>query len=300
MRTLLAIAATGLALIAAACGSSGASSSTNAPASSGAGSTDACAKGSLQTLQSGKLTIGTDNPAFTPYFAGGPGHEWKGEFNNDPYANKGFEDAVAYAVAEKLGFTPDEVTWAQTPFNQSFKPGPKNFDYYLAQVSITPERQQAVDLSVPYYAADQAVVGMEGSPITKAKSLADLKNYKLGVEIGTTSAAAIDSVIAPDQKPNVYNRTRDATQALTNGQIDGLVVDFPTAYYIAFVEPGGGTVVGQFTGAGGEDQWGLVLDKDSSLTPCVNTAIDALKADGTLAGIEKKWLSDVVGAPVLK
>ena len=300
MRTFLAIAATGLALLAAACGSSGTSSeSSSAAGGGGSSAANACAKDSLQTLQPGKLTISTDNPAYTPYFAGGPGHEWKGEFNNDPYADKGFEDAVAYAVADRLGFTADEVTWTVTPFNQSFKPGPKNFDYYLAQVSITPQRQQEVDLSDPYYAATQAVVGLKGSPITKAKSLADLKSYKLGVEIGTTSADAITSVIDPDTKPNYYNRTRDATQALNNGQIDGLVVDFPTAYYIAFVDPGGGTVVGQFSGTGGEDQWGLVLDKDSPLTPCVNQAIASLKSDGTLAAIEKKWLSDIVGAPVL-
>jgi len=141
---------------------------------------------------------------------------------------------------------------------------------------------------------------LEKSPITKATSLVDLKQYKLGVEIGTTSSDAISQVIQPDQDPNVYNRTRDATQALANKQIDGLVVDFPTAYYIAFVDPGGGTVVGQFSGTGGEDQWGLVLDKDSPLTSCVNQAITAMKSDGTLAGIEQKWLSDVVGAPVLK
>jgi polar amino acid transport system substrate-binding protein len=300
MRTFLAIAATGLALLAAACGSSGTSSeSSSAAGGGGSSAANACAKDSLQTLQPGKLTISTDNPAYTPYFAGGPGHDWKGEFNNDPYADKGFEDAVAYAVADRLGFTADEVTWAATPFNQSFKPGPKNFDYYLAQVSITPQRQQSVDLSDPYYAATQAVVALKGKPITKATSLADLKSYKLGVEIGTTSADAISSVIAPDTEPNVYNRTRDATQALDNGQIDGLVVDFPTAYYIAFVDPGGGTVVGQFSGTGGEDQWALVLDKDSPLTPCVNQAIASLKSDGTLAAIEKKWLSDIVGAPVL-
>jgi len=297
MRTFLAVAATGLALVVSACGGSTASSSSSGGTpSSGA---DACTKDSLQTLSSGKLTIGTSNPAYTPYFSGGAGHEWKGEFNNDPYADKGFEDAVAYAVADKLGFTKDEVTWQATPFGQSFKPGPKGFDFYLAQVSINPKRQQSADFSSPYYTSTQAVVGLKASPISKATSLADLKSYRLGVEIGTTSLDAITQVIQPDQQPNVYNSTRDATQALVNGQIDGLVVDFPTAYYIAFIDPGGGTVVGQFSGTGGEDQWGLVLDKGSPLTSCVSGAVDALKADGTLDQIEQKWLSDIVGAPVL-
>jgi polar amino acid transport system substrate-binding protein len=202
-------------------------------------------------------------------------------------------------VAGKLGFTRDEVTWQVTPFNQSFKPGAKSFDFYLAQVSISPQRAQAVDFSTPYYQANQAIVALEGSSLKGATSLADIKGAKLGVETGTTSLDAIDQVIKPNQQPSVYNRTKDATQALENGQIDGLVVDFPTAYYIANVEPGGGIIVGQFQGTTGGDRWGLVLDKGSSLTPCVDQALASLKTTGTLGQITQKWLSDIVGAPVL-
>jgi len=301
-RKLLTLLFVTLAIGASACGSSESTEST-APAGSApaAGSEpDPCATENLQTLSPGTLTIGTDNPTYTPYFAGGAGHEWKGEFNNDPYTGEGFENAVAYAVAERMGFTKDQVTWAALFWKESFKPGPKNFDFYLAQVSITPKRQEVADFSVPYYTSSQGIIGKAGSPVAEASSLADLKDVQLGVESGTTSLDAIDQAIAPSKEPMVYDSTKDAVRALENGQIDGLVTDFPSAYYIAFVDPGGYEVLGQFSGTGGEDQWGLVLDKDSPLTPCVDQALQSLEDDGTLAQIEKQWLSDVVQAPILE
>ncbi|HET8805012.1 MAG TPA: transporter substrate-binding domain-containing protein, partial [Gaiellales bacterium] len=213
---LLAVAFVALAVAASGCGSSSSSSSSAPPVSSG-GAAD-CSPASLHTLTSGKLTIGTDNPAYSPYYTGGPGHDWSGKYNNDPYTGKGFEAAVAYAVAEKMGFTKDQVSWAVTHFDQSFAPGPKNFDFYLAQVSIRPKRAENVDFSLPYYRANQAVVALKGTPITSATSLADLKKYKLGTQVGTTSYDFITSTIQPSQQPSAFNTTNDAIHALQAGQ----------------------------------------------------------------------------------
>jgi polar amino acid transport system substrate-binding protein len=284
-----------LAFAASACGNP-ASSSTP----SGSSPANSCATASLQTVSPGTLTIGTDNPAYDPYFTGPAGGAWKGKFNHDPYTGQGFEDALAYAVADQLGFAKSNVKWSQLFWKQSFKPGPKNFDFYLAQVSINPQRQESADFSTPYYQSTQAIVAKPGTPITSATSLADLKSYQLGTESGTTSYDAVQASIAPSKQPKVYDTTNDATQALENGQIDGLVVDFPSAYYDAFVEPGGLKIVGQFTGTGGEDKWGLVLDKGSSLTPCVDKALAALTSSGKLAQIQDQWLSQLSHAPILK
>jgi polar amino acid transport system substrate-binding protein len=302
-RKLLTVLFVVVAMAASACGSSSSNEST-AP---GAGSTpstpavDPCAKDNLQTLESGTMTIGTDNPAFFPYFSGGPGHEWKGEFNNDPYAGEGFENAVAYAVAEQLGFTKDQVVWSITPFNNSFKPGPKNFDFYLAQVSYSDKRAENTDLSDSYYDVNQAVVSLKGKPIASATSIADLKGYKLGAQIGTTNFDFINATIQPDSEPQVYNSTNDAISALKAGQIDGLVVDFPTAFYIANVQLDNGHLVGQFAASReAPEHFSLVLQKDSALTDCVNKALTALRNDGTLAHLQQEWLSDIAEAPVLQ
>jgi polar amino acid transport system substrate-binding protein len=297
-RKLLFIALAAFALAASACGSSSGSSSGSTP--SGSTATDPCAVGSLQTLASGTITIGTDNPAYFPYFSGGSGHDWKGQYNNDPYTGKGFEDAVAYAVAEKMGFTKDQVTWAVTHFNQSYSPGPKNFDFYLAQVGISAKRQQGADFSTPYYSANQAVVALKSNAISKVTSLADLKQYKLGTQTGTTSYDYITQTIQPSQQPQAYTTLNDSINALKAKQIDGIVVDLPTAFYMTSVQIPGSTVVGQFPTSPGGEQWGLVLSKGSSLTPCVDKALQAMTTDGTLAEITKTWLSDKVSAPVLQ
>jgi polar amino acid transport system substrate-binding protein len=261
---------------------------------------NACAKANLQTLNPGQLTIGTDNPAYFPYFAGGPGHTWTGKYNNDPYKDKGFEDAVAYAVAQKLGFAKPQVKWSVTHFNESFKPGPKSFDFYLAQVSYQPVRAKSVDFSSSYYDETQGVVALKGKPIDKATSIAALKPYTFGVQEGTTSYNYIQNRIQPNQATQVYNSTNDAITALKDGQIDALVVDFPTAYYIADVQLSNGDLVGQLPAPPGGEHFGLVLAKGSSLTPCVDKAIASLRADGSLQRIQGKWLSQVAQAPVLK
>jgi polar amino acid transport system substrate-binding protein len=299
MRRLLIVPLLAALAFASACGSSTSNSATDGGSAASA-SAATCTPDQLQTLKSGTLTIGTSNPAFSPYFTGGPGHEWKGQFNNDPYTGKGFEAAVAYAVADKLGYSTDQVTWQVTPFGKSFAPGPKDFDFYLAQVTDKPPRDQRVDFSIPYYQANQAVVVKKDSQYAHATSLADLQGATLGAEVSTTSYEAIQDVIQPSSEAKVYNSTSQATQALENGQIDGLVVDFPTAYYIAYVEPGGLAIAGQFAGSGGEDQWGLVMEKGSSLKPCVDRALNEMKSSGELAELEQKWLSDLADAPTLQ
>ncbi|HEY0444207.1 MAG TPA: ABC transporter substrate-binding protein [Candidatus Limnocylindrales bacterium] len=274
--------------------------SASAPAASPSPSADACGKGSLKLTTAGKLTIGTDNPAFPPYFDPDPKDPaWQ---LGNPKNGKGFESAVAYAVADKLGFSKDEVTWVVVPFDNSFKPGKKSFDFDLSQISYDPVRAQAVDMSDGYYFVNQSVVALKGSPLASAKTVADMKAYKFGAQVGTTSYNTIVTTIAPSKAPAVYDTNDKVVQALKVKQIDGLVVDLPTAFYITGAQLPNSVIVGQFpnvTGATAE-HFSLVLQKGSALTPCVNAAIAALKADGTLDQITKEWLSDKASAPVIQ
>jgi polar amino acid transport system substrate-binding protein len=284
------------ALAAAACGSSG--GTTASPAGSTA--PNACAKSNLTLVTPGQLTIGTDNPAFDPFFQGPTGHEWTGQFNHDPYNDQGFESATAYAVAQQLGFSKDQVKWVAVPFNNSYKPGPKNFDFYLAQVSYTPQRAQGADLSDSYYDEQEAVVALQGTPIARATTVGALQPFKYGAQIGTTSYDVTNDVIKPGSSVQTFNTLNAALQALKNGQIDGLVVDYPTAYYMANVQLSNGTIVGVLPSASGTEHFSMVLQKGSSLTQCVNGALSALHADGTLAQIQDRWLNQVAHAPELQ
>jgi polar amino acid transport system substrate-binding protein len=283
-------------LVAAACGSSG--GSTASPAGSTA--VNPCAKSNLTLVTPGQLTIGTDNPAYDPYFQGPAGHDWTGQFNHDPYNDQGFEDATAYAVAQQLGFTKDQVSWVAVPFNNSYKPGPKNFDFYLSQVSYTPKRAQGADLSDSYYDEQEAVVALQGTEIAKATSVAALKPFTYGAQIGTTSYDVTKSTIQPDSSIQTFNSLNAALQALKNKQIEGRVVDFPTAYYMANVQLSNGTVVGILPATAGKEHFSMVLGKGSSLTACVNGALSALRADGTLAQIQDRWLNQAANAPALQ
>jgi polar amino acid transport system substrate-binding protein len=240
-------------------------------------------------IKSGVLTIGTDDPAYGPWFD-----------NNTPSNGKGYEAAVAYAVAAKLGYAADKVNWVKVPFNKVIQPGCKDFDFDINQVSITDERKKAVDFSSGYYDVSQTVITVKGSKIANAKSIADLKGAKLGAQVGTTSYSTITDVIKPTQAPAVFDTNDVAKQALANGQIDGLVVDLPTAFYITAVDLKDGLIVGQFPAKAGGEQFGLVLSKGSKLTKDVTSAVDSLRADGTLAKIADQWLASTVGAPVLK
>jgi polar amino acid transport system substrate-binding protein len=282
-------------LVAAACGTAKQTAST--PAS--APGSDPCAVKNLPLITPGTLTIGTANPAYSPFFTGGPGHIWTGKFNNDPYTGKGFEDAVAYAVAKQMGFPAAQVKWIAVPFNSSFKPGAKPFDVYLGQVSYTAKRAQEVDFSSSYYNVNQAVVALKSNKIAHAASTAALQDAKLGTEVGTTSYDFINSVIKPSSKPNAYNSLNDAINALKAHQIDGIVADLPTAFYMTTVQIPDSTIVGQFPANSAVGHYGIVLSKSSALTTCVDRALTALKSKGTLPQIQQTWLSDKASAPVL-
>ncbi|MFI6638208.1 ABC transporter substrate-binding protein [Streptomyces sp. NPDC050504] len=256
------------------------------PAASGA----ACAKGALATGTAGRLTVGTDKPAYAPWFQ-----------DDDPAGGKGYEAAVAYAVAERLGYAKDKVVWQTVPFNSAVAPGAKKFDFDINQISISEQRKKAVDFSSGYYDVRQAVIALKDSPAANAKTPADLKDVRLGAQVGTTSLDVINDVIKPTKKPAVYQKNDFAKSALKNGQVDAIVVDLPTAFYITSAEVPEAKVVGQFESGGpGGEQFGLVLDKGSALTACVTGAVDSLRADGTLAKLEKQWLADAANAPVLK
>lgn len=249
-----------------------------------------CEQGKLATEAKGKLTIGTDKPAYAPWFQ-----------DDNPASGKGFESAVAYAVAKALGYERNQVVWQTVPFNRSFAPGEKRFDFDINQVSISDQRKQAVDFSSGYYDVRQAVIALKTSKAGAAKTVADLKGAKLGAQVGTTSLDVVNDVIKPRQKPAVFQRNDFAKSALNNGQVDAIVVDLPTAFYITSAEVSEAKIVGQFENTGGAtEQFGLVLDKGSRLTSCVTAAVDGLRKDGTLAALEKQWLSDAVDAPVLK
>jgi polar amino acid transport system substrate-binding protein len=249
-----------------------------------------CEPGALPTLTAGTLTLGTDQPVYPPWY-----------LDDDPTSGRGFESAVAYAIAEQLGYPRERVAWVRVPFNVSIQPGPKSYDLNLTEFSITPERTQAVDFSAPYYDVKQAVVALESGPTAGATSIADLKGVRLGAQVGTTSYQAIIDQIAPTTEPAVFNTNDDAKLALSNGQVDAIVVDLPTAFYITSAELEGGTIVGQLPlGGGSTEQFGAVLDKNSPLTACVSAAVERLRAEGTLAALEDQWLASAETAPELR
>jgi polar amino acid transport system substrate-binding protein len=278
LKAALAVAVAGASLALSAC-STGATPS----------ATPTTGSDTLQTLTAGKLTIGTGNPAYEPWVVG-----------DAPEKGEGYEAAVAYAVADKLGFAKSDVVWVRTTFDEAIAPGPKNFDFNLQQYSITDERKANVDFSSPYYSTTQTVITIKGSKADGVTTVAGLKDLLIGAASGTTSFSAIEDVIKPSAGAQAFNSNDDAKAALQSGQIDALVVDLPTALYLTAVELDGGQIVGQLSGAAAGDQFGLVLDKNSPLTPAVSAAVDALEADGTLAALQKQWLADYAGAPVLK
>ena len=314
MRRALPVTALLASLLLAACTGGGATTapgsaapSVAAPSASTAASVapspsaDACAKDALTTKTAGKLTIGTDNPAYPPYFqipSGTATAPWE---LGDPTNGEGFEGAFAYALAEQLGFAKADVVWIVVPFDNSFAPGEKAFDLDINQVSYKAERAQAVDLSDGYYTLNQSVVALKANGLASVTSIAAMKAFKFGAQVGTTSLDTINTVIAPTAAAMVYNTNDDAIAALKAKQIDGLVVDLPTAFYVTAAQVENSVIVGQFappTGADAE-HFSVVLAKGSALTACVNAAIAAMKSDGSLDAITKEWLSDKASAPVL-
>lgn len=288
VRAIGLLAATALVLVG--CGGGEEETATPAAGPSAAADGGDCSPESLETLEAGTLTVGTDSPAFDPWFS-----------EDDPTNGKGFESAVAYAVAEQLGYAKDDVTWTVAAFNSIISPAKKPFDIALNQVSITDERKGAVDFTSGYYTAAQTVITIGGSPIEGATTLAELKGAKLGAQVGTTSLEAIEEVVQPDQDPATFDTNDVAKTQLQNGQVDGIVVDLPTAFYITAAELDDGVIVGQLPAVDGaqQDEFGIVLDKDSPLTDCATQAVDALREDGTLAELEQEYLAGA-GAPVLE
>ena len=256
-----------------------------------------CAPGSLNLVEDGVLTIGADNPAFPPWFGGAEKTKpWK---VSDPYSGKGYESAVAYAVAQQLGFPKSKVKWTVVPFTNSFRPGSKPFDFYLTQVSFTPERAKAVDFSNSYYFVNQSVVGRKGQPIAKVKSIGGLRPFKLGAQVGTTSYNYIKRFIRPSSSPLVYDTNDAAVQALKNGQIDGIVVDLPTAFYVTAVQVDDGVIVGKLPTRGTKERFGMVFEKGNTLRRCVNRAINRLWLNGTIKKLQTTYLARA-GAPDIR
>lgn len=283
-KTVVAVAA--LAMIAAACSSG--SSTTNGGGGSASASGAACATSNLNLVTPGQLTVATDSPVYSPWFK-----------HNEPSNGLGYESAVAYAVAEGLGFDPSEVKWVVEPFNKSYAPGSKDFDFDINEISITPERAQVVDFSTGYYDDVQALVARKGTPIASATSVAALKPFLLGDQVGTTSLAFISQVIKPTQQPRVFDTLNDAKAALNAGQIDGIVTDLPTADYFQYSIKDG-TVVGRFAAANPPEQFGLLFQHRNSLVPCVNAVLGQLTSNGTLQQLQARWLQNYTAYPLIQ
>jgi polar amino acid transport system substrate-binding protein len=254
-----------------------------------------CAKANLDLYAAGKLSLSTDNLSFPPWWGGKAGH---GFDPSDPYSGKGYEGAVSYEVARRLGFAKSEVTWKPVGFTKAIAPGKKAYDAYISQVSYNPARAKVFDFSISYYFVNQAVVGLKGTAITKVKTLKGLKPFTLGAPVGTTSYSYITRYIKPTEKPKVYDSVNDTIAALKAKQIDGFVVDFPSTGYITGVQLPTATVVGRLPTQGTRERFGFIFKKGASLDACFNRALAAMRADGTLARYEKRWLQGT--APILK
>jgi len=255
-----------------------------------------CAIDNLNLVKEGQLSLATDNPAFPPWWGGAAKKPWQ---VSNPASGKGYESAVAYAVAKELGFAKGKVSWSAVPFNNSFRPGKKPFDFYMAQVSYSAPRAKNVSFSNSYYFVNQAVVANADTPIARVNTVAGLRPYKLGAQVGTTSYDYIKNFIRPSQTPSVYDSNNDAISALNAGQIDGIVVDLPTAFYVVAVQLDHGTIVGKLPQRGAREHFGMVFEKDNPLVRCVNKALNRLWANGTMRTLQKQYLAKA-GAPDLR
>jgi len=286
-----------VALAAAATATAGCGATSHTPAATST-SAASCAKSQLTLVKPGRLTVGTDNPAYPPWYAGGTKSSfWK---INDPSTGKGFESATAYAVAKQLGFSRSAVHWTYVPFNRSFAPGKKPFDFDINQISYSKARAKVVTFSTSYYDVNQAIVVLKGTQIASVHTIAGLRPFKLGAQIGTTSYSFITSTIKPTTQPAVYPQNAGAVQALKNKQIAGLVVDLPTAFYVSAAQVPNSEVLGQFEKGGGAGYFGMVFAKGNPLAACVDKALAKLRANGALQQIQQQWLAKATGAPVLK
>jgi polar amino acid transport system substrate-binding protein len=298
MRQTTVAAAAAITLMAASAGLAGCASSTSSSSSSSA-SSSASAGGSASAASctfagvqnelyaKGVLTAATDQPAYPPWFE-----------NNKPSNGQGYESAVTYAVAAQLGFKPSQVKWAYEPFDSSYAPGPKKFDFDINEISYTAARAQVVTFSNSYYDVQQSLVALKTSPIVTKHTPAELKTYIYGDQVGTTSLAFINSEIQPTQTPKVFETLNDVKQALQTKQIAALVTDTPTAQYISSSEIPGSVMVAQFPSTG--EHYGLLFAKGNPLVGCVNKALATLKSNGTLAQLTAKYLQIYTSVPTIQ
>jgi polar amino acid transport system substrate-binding protein len=270
----------------AAASGSGSGSATGTGTSGATASASACTPATLATHTKGVLTVATDSPAYPPYFE-----------HNDPSNGQGFESATAFAIAKALGYSKSQVKWVVEPFNSSYAPGPKSFDFDINEISITPARAKVVTFSTPYYTNPQGILVLDSSPLAHATSLSAFKSAKIGVQIGTTSLSAATSVIKPSVQPQVFNTSSDVVEAFKINRVNAIVVDLATAFELTS-EVKHSTIAGQFSAPGG-DHWGVLMSKGSPLAGCVDKEVSKLTSDGTLAQLSKRWISSAAKVPEL-
>jgi polar amino acid transport system substrate-binding protein len=275
------------ALLISACGTPEKTAASGSGASGSSTSAAACSPAKLQTHTAGVLTIATDSPAYPPYFE-----------HNDPTNGQGFESAVAYAVAKQLGYPRSKVKWVVEPFDSSYAPGPKSFDFDINEISITAARSKVVTFSTPYYTNPQGILVADSSPLAHAGSLAAFQKAKIGVQIGTTSLSAVQADIKPSVQPQIFNTSSDVVAAFKIQRVNAIIVDLATAFELTS-EVKHSTIAGQFNASGG-DRWGLLMTKGSPIAPCVDKAVSSLQSGGTLASLSKRWISSAAKVPVLK
>lgn len=289
-RTILLAVLLAFAMLAAACGDDADSVDPGPTAAP-----ESCPAADLNLVTPGTLTVATGEPAFPPW-VGTP----EGDFFDEPESGVGFESALVYAIASELNFAKEDVVWTRIGFNEAIAPGEKPWDFNIQQYSITEDRKEVVDFSSPYYVTTQALVAYPDSPFASATSVDDLKDAILGAQIGTTSLDFIEDIIQPNTEPNVYDENVDLEAAMNAGQIDALVVDLPTAYFVTAVQVEGSVIAGQFEAeAAAPDEYGMLFAKGNSLVPCVNTALEALRENGKLQEIEDLYLNQEGGIPTI-
>jgi polar amino acid transport system substrate-binding protein len=291
-RTLAALLLA-LGLVAAGCSSD--DSEDTSSDTTGAAGDEAAACDPLPLKTDGTLTVATGEPAFPPWVSG-----VDADGNDDPTTGEGFEAALVYDLADQLGIAAEDVEWVRTGFDEAIAPGAKDYDFNIQQFGITPDRDEVVDFSDGYYDVQQVVIAAEDAPIADVTSVSELADYNLGAAIGTTSLDYIDDVIQPSNEAAVFDDNAAATAAFDAGQVDGIVYDLPTAYYITAAEIPDSTIVGVLPQAGAEpEQLGMLFETGSPLIPCVNEALATLRDDGTLAALQEEWLSAGGDIPTL-
>jgi polar amino acid transport system substrate-binding protein len=260
----------------------GAQQGSGGSAQGGSGSEQSCDIQNPPLLEEGVLTVATDKPAYPPWFEG----------NEENYS--GFEGEVANEVAKRMDVP---IEWVVEPFNRSYAPGAKDYDFDINQITITPERERAVDFSDGYFENSQGVLALKGSPAAEVQTLSDLKDVQLGAQVGTTGLDFLNETVKPDAEPKVYDTTNDAKSALESGQIDAFVTDLVTTVYLRDFEIKNTEVVGQYPR---NEQFGMLFEQGNPLVGCVNQVLGKMKEDGTLRQLEEEYLQQYLSVPTLK